>query len=292
MNVGFIGLGTMGGPMAANVLRRGDKVFGYDVNASACKKLEAVGMTICASPAEAARQAEIVITMLPTEVEVETVCLGASGVVEGARRGLLLMEMSTIDPDASRSIAGRLRERGIDMIDTPVARGSKEAEEGKLLIFVGGTEEQLERARPLLECMGEIILHIGPQGQALVAKLVNNLLGLGTLAVVAEAFAIGRQGGVPLETMIKVATSSAATNGYVANVLPKKVWRGDTAPGFKVDLAHKDIGLALNWANRARLPVPMAALIRERYSQARAQGLGSEDCTAIVNLVKDLGRLA
>jgi 4-hydroxybutyrate dehydrogenase / sulfolactaldehyde 3-reductase len=292
MNVGFIGLGTMGGPMAANVLRRGDKVFGYDVDANACRRLEAVGMTTCASPAEAARQAEVVITMLPTEVEVEAVCLGASGVVEGAHPGVLLVEMSTIDPDASRSIAGRLQERGIDMIDAPVARGSKEAEEGKLLIFVGGTEQQLECARPLLECMGEIILHIGPQGQALVAKLVNNLLGLGTLAVVAEAFAIGRQGGVALETMIKVATSTAATNGYVASVLPKKVWRGDTSPGFKVDLAHKDIGLALNWANRARLPVPMAALIRERYSQARAQGWGGEDCTAIVNLVKDLGRLA
>ena len=292
MNIGFIGLGTMGGPMAANVLRRGFKVFGYDVDGSACKKLEAVGMATCASPAEAARQADIVVTMLPTEVEVEAACLGPGGVVEGARPGLLLVEMSTIDPDASRSIAGRLRERGIDMIDAPVARGSKEAELGKLLIFVGGTEQQLERARALLECMGEIILHIGPQGQALVAKLVNNLLGLGTLAVVAEAFAIGRQGGVSLETMIKVATSTAATNGYVASVLQKKVWRGDTSPGFKVDLAHKDIGLALNWANRARLPVPMAALIRERYSQARAQGWGGEDCTAIVNLVKDLGRLA
>jgi 4-hydroxybutyrate dehydrogenase / sulfolactaldehyde 3-reductase len=292
MNIGFIGLGTMGGPMAANVLRRGFKVFGYDVDGSACKKLEAVGMATCASPAEAARQAEIVVTMLPTEVEVEAACLGPGGVVEGARPGLLLVEMSTIDPDASRSIAGRLRERGIDMIDAPVARGSKEAELGKLLIFVGGTEQQLERARALLECMGEIILHIGPQGQALVAKLVNNLLGLGTLAVVAEAFAIGRQGGVSLETMIKVATSTAATNGYVASVLQKKVWRGDTSPGFKIDLAHKDIGLALNWANRARLPVPMAALIRERYSQARAQGWGGEDCTAIVNLVKDLGRLA
>ncbi len=292
MNIGFIGLGTMGGPMAANVLRRGFKVFGYDVDGSACKKLEAVGMATCASPAEAARQAEIVVTMLPTEVEVEAACLGPGGVVEGARPGLLLVEMSTIDPDASRSIAGRLRERGIDMIDAPVARGSKEAELGNLLIFVGGTEQQLERARALLECMGEIILHIGPQGQALVAKLVNNLLGLGTLAVVAEAFAIGRQGGVSLETMIKVATSTAATNGYVASVLQKKVWRGDTSPGFKIDLAHKDIGLALNWANRARLPVPMAALIRERYSQARAQGWGGEDCTAIVNLVKDLGRLA
>ena len=292
MNIGFIGLGTMGGPMAANVLRRGFKVFGYDVDGSACKKLEAVGMATCASPAEAARQAEIVVTMLPTEVEVEAACLDPGGVVEGARPGLLLVEMSTIDPDASRSIAGRLRERGIDMIDAPVARGSKEAELGKLLIFVGGTEQQLERARALLECMGEIILHIGPQGQALVAKLVNNLLGLGTLAVVAEAFAIGRQGGVSLETMIKVATSTAATNGYVASVLQKKVWRGDTSPGFKIDLAHKYIGLALNWANRARLPVPMAALIRERYSQARAQGWGGEDCTAIVNLVKDLGRLA
>jgi hypothetical protein len=156
--------------MAANVLRRGFKVFGYDVDGSACKKLEAVGMTTCASPAEAARQAEVVITMLPTEVEVEAVCLGPAGVVEGARAGLLLVEMSTIDPDASRSIAGRLRERGIEMIDAPVARGSKEAEEGKLLIFVGGTEQQLQRARPLLECMGEIILHIGPQGQALAEE--------------------------------------------------------------------------------------------------------------------------
>jgi len=194
---------------------------------------------------------------------------------------------STTDQGSSRLLT-----LSSDYGDAPVARSSKEAELGKLLIFVGGTEQQLERARPLLECMGEVILHIGPQGQALVAKLVNNLLGLGTLTVVAEAFAIGRQGGVPLETMIQVASMTAATNGYVAGYLQKKVWRRDTSPGFKIDLAHKDIGLALNWGNRARLPVPMVALIRERYNQARAQGWGGEDCTAIVNLCKDLGRLA
>ena len=194
---------------------------------------------------------------------------------------------STTDQGSSRLLT-----LSSDYGDAPVARSSKEAELGKLLIFVGGTEQQLERARPLLECMGEVILHIGPQGQALVAKLVNNLLGLGTLTVVAEAFAIGRQGGVPLETMIQVASMTAATNGYVAGYLQKKVWRGDRSPGFKIDLAHKDIGLALNWGNRARLPVPMVALIRERYNQARAQGWGGEDCTAIVNLCKDLGRLA
>jgi 4-hydroxybutyrate dehydrogenase/sulfolactaldehyde 3-reductase len=178
---------------------------------------------------------------------------------------------STTDQGSSRLLT-----LSSDYGDAPVARSSKEAELGKLLIFVAGTEEQLRRARPLLKCMGEVILYIGPQGQALVAKLVNNLLGLGTLTVVAEAFALGRQAGVRLETMIEVANKTMATNGYVAGYLQNKVFRGDTAPGFKIDLAHKDLGLALNWANRARLRVPMAALIWERYNQARAQGWGAK----------------
>ncbi|MHB1416150.1 MAG: NAD(P)-dependent oxidoreductase, partial [Chloroflexota bacterium] len=282
--IGFVGLGTMGRPMAANILKHGFEVYGFDVNPTAVASLAPQGLKACASPAEVARNAEAVVTMLPTEAEVGEVCFGPDGLMEGAQPGLLVVDMSTISPDASQKIAAQVAAKGCEMIDAPVGRSSKNAEEGTLLIMVGGAEAQLERARPILNCLGDTIVHCGSQGQGLAAKLVNNFLSLGSLAVVAEAFALGRQAGVSLETMLQIANMSAAGNNYFKGYLQQKALGGDLAPGFKIDLAHKDLGLVVNWANRMQLPLPVGALVRERYSEARLQGRGGQDCTAIVHL--------
>lgn len=286
--VGFIGLGTMGEPMARNVLRGGFPLTVYDRRSEPVQRLVQVGASAGASPQDVAERSDIVITMLPDSPDVEAVVLGPEGVLAGLRPGAVYIDMSTIDPRVTRRLAEQVQSRGAEMLDAPVGRGSAEAAAGRLLIMVGGDPAVVERCRPVLLTMGDTIYYCGPLGSGITVKVVNNLLSASILVATAEAVVLGVRAGVAVETLLKVLSGTAAANWHLANTFRRKVFAGDFQPGFKIDLAYKDLGLALGLAGDLRVPTPVGALCRELYNLARAQDKGALDWGAYIQLLEEL----
>jgi 4-hydroxybutyrate dehydrogenase / sulfolactaldehyde 3-reductase len=283
--IGFIGLGTMGGPMARNLLKAGFALRIFDVNPAALKGLSATGAFAADSAADAARGADVVITMLPNGEHVETAVFGKSGAVETMERGTLFVDMSTIAPAVTDRIAAKLAERAIAMLDAPVGRSSQHAIDGKLLIMVGGAAVDLERARPLFEKLGDTIVHCGAVGSGGRMKLVNNFMSVTLNATTAEALILAEASGLDPELARSVMLGTVAGQGHMATTYPAKVLKGDLTPGFMVDLAHKDLGLAIELASRLGVEVPTALAARAAYDFARAQGYGRKDWTAIYTVL-------
>jgi 4-hydroxybutyrate dehydrogenase / sulfolactaldehyde 3-reductase len=285
--IGFIGVGTMGGPMARNLLKAAYPLRVFDINPQACAALTAAGAKPATSPADAARDAEIVITMLPNGEDVETAMFGPAGAVECMQQGSLLIEMSTIAPAATDRIAGKLKARGIAMLDAPVGRSSQHAVEGKLLIMVGGEAADVERARPVLEKLGDTIVHCGRSGSGSRMKVVNNFMSITANVTTAEALLLAEASGLDPELARKVMLGTTAGQGHMATTYPAKVLRNDLSPGFMVDLAHKDLGLALELAAELDVSTPTAAAARPIYEHARSEGHGRHDWTAIYSMLRE-----
>jgi 3-hydroxyisobutyrate dehydrogenase len=286
--VGFVGLGTMGAPMAKNVARGGYALTVYDVRPDAVAALTKAGARGAGSAREAAAEADAVITMLPDSPDVRRAVLDAGGVLEGMRPGAVLIEMSTIDPSVTREVAAAAARKGVRMIDAPVGRSSAAAETGSLLIMVGGEAQLLEECRPLLECMGDTIYHCGALGAGATVKIVNNLLSGSILLAAAEAVVLGVKAGAAPEVMLEVLAGTAAGCWHLENTFGKKVFNGDFAPGFKVRLAHKDLGLAQNLARENGVPLLLGSLARELYALASAQGLADQDWGAYTTVLEQL----
>lgn len=285
--IGFIGLGTMGRPMAKNLLKAGHRLWVCDINPATVQALVGAGATGVSIPKEAAAPAEIVITMLPDSPDVERVILGPDGVVDGARPGTLVIDMSTIEPAVTRRIAADLAGRQIRMMDAPVGRPPAMAEQGRLLIMVGGSAEDVAEARPVLEAMGDTIIHIGPLGSGAAMKLVNNYVSTTAAILTAEGLVLGVKAGLKLETMLQVMTGTMAATAHMTGTFPR-AFRGNFEPGFKVDLAHKDLGLALSMGASLNMPLVTGAVSREVYAQARAMGRGALDQTAVMLMLEEL----
>ncbi len=281
--VGFIGLGRMGRPMASNLRRKGFELTVHDVNPAPVRTLVELGARPAGSAAEVAKESDVVLTMLPTSAEVEAVALGPGGLLAHGREGQLLMDMSTIDPAATERIAAALAGRGIAMVDAPVGRLASHAERGESLFMVGAAEADLRRVRPLLEAMGTTIHHCGPVGAGGRTKLVNNYICVVLCQMNAEALALAETFGLDLERTLEVLHGTTATNGQLRINWASKVLAGDTSPGFTIDLAHKDLSLALAAAQAAKLPMPLGAATREMFSLARARGYGGLDFSAALD---------
>ena len=283
--VGFIGVGVMGMPMALNLIGGGHRVRAFDIAPAALEAVGRRGAGVATSPRDAAEGADFVITMLPTGENVADAVFGRDGAAESLGRESLLIEMSTGLPSHFDSLAERLRSGGHRAIDAPVGRTSKEAEEGTLLVMVGGEPEDMERARPILDCMGDTIIHCGPSGAGIRTKLVNNYLSIVSNVVVAEALAIAEGAGLDRDTVIEVLIGTTAGRGHLATTYPAKVLAGDLDPGFMVDLARKDLGLAIRMSADNGSSSAMGASALPFYDAAHHQGLGRRDWTAIYNLV-------
>ena len=283
--IGFIGVGVMGMPMALNLIHRGHRVRAFDIAADALAAIGRKGAETAASPKQAAEDADFVITMLPTGAHVTEAVFGTDGAAQALTHDSLLIDMSTGLPSDFDALVGRLRSDGRQAIDAPVGRTSKEAEEGTLLIMVGGEADQVEQARPVLECMGDTVIHCGPAGAGIRTKLVNNYLSIVSNVVVAEALAIGERAGLDRHTVIEVLMGTTAGRGHLATTYPAKVLAGDLQPGFMVDLAHKDLGLALRMSDENGSPSTMGASALPVYAAARSQGMGRLDWTAIYQMV-------
>ena len=257
--IGFVGLGRMGRPMASNLSRKGFRLAVHDINRDAVAELELLQAKGVASVADAARDSEIVVTMLPDSDVVEQVVAGGGGILQHAKPGTLIMDMSTISPNVTDALAAKAAEKGMTFVDAPVGRLASHADRGESLFMVGAAPADFERVRPLLEAMGNTIHHCGPVGAGIRTKLVNNFLAVASCQFNAEALALSQRFGLDLQRTLDVLYGTTAVNGQLKIAWPAKVLSGDTAPGFTIDLAHKDLSLILDAANAARVPMPMGA---------------------------------
>jgi 4-hydroxybutyrate dehydrogenase / sulfolactaldehyde 3-reductase len=287
MTIGFVGLGKMGRPMASNLCRKGSRLVVFDVNPEPVRALEALGARAGANVAAVADACDIVFTMLPASADVEQVVDGDNGLIARARTGGVIVDMSTIDPLVTDRLASVAAAKGIGFVDAPVGRLASHAERGECLFMVGADVEAFARVRPLLECMGTTIHHCGGAGAGMRTKLVNNYLAIISCQLNAEAIALSQRFGLELEKTLDVIHGTTATNGQLKIAWPSKVLKGDVAPGFTIDLAHKDLTLIVEAANAAKVPVPIAAAAREAYSVARSRGHGGLDFSAMVDVLCD-----
>lgn len=283
-SVGFIGLGTMGGPMARNVLKGGHDLFVLDINQTAVAKLTGEGAQAAASPREVAGASEIVITMLPDAPDVERAVLGPDGVLAGLRPGSVYIDMSTIDPTTTQRIGRMVAEKGADMIDSPVGKTAEHAVAGTLTLMVGGEESVIERVTPILRLMGSDLIRCGDLGAGQAMKLVNNLLASILLEASVEALVSGTKAGLTLDTMISVLKTTMAWNNQLAIAMHNRALKGDFEPGFMVKLAHKDCRLAMSMNEGLGLKAPLGAATLAALQDAIDEGLGTNDVGALLRL--------
>jgi 3-hydroxyisobutyrate dehydrogenase len=298
MKIGFIGTGAMGRPMLANLVKKGHTVSAYDVAEAALDGAARAGAARAASAAAAARDAELVITMLPSSSHAESAYLGAGGVLESVARGRLCVDMSTIDPSVSRRIAEAVTARGARFLDAPVSGGVPRAEDGTLAIMVGGDARDFEEARPVLAAMGANIIHVGPVGSGEVAKLCNNLIAGVAAVAVSEAFRIAEGFGVDPKVLTDVISKSSGNTWVMEHMHPvpglvgKAPSSRDYAPGFTTDLMAKDLGLAVNAARELRVPVVVAPAAQQALRLASSHGLGRKDFSSVYMFLRASSREA
>lgn len=288
LNVGFIGLGRMGLGMASNLQRKGFSLTVYDINTSAVDTLAKSGARAAGSVADATRDMDIVITMLPNSAVVLEIVAGPDGVLAHARKGAIIMDMSTVEPAVTDRLASAAIAQGNSFVDAPVGRLASHADRGESLFMVGATEADYATVTPLLEAMGTTIHHCGSTGSGTRTKLVNNYLAVVSCQLNAEALTLSQRFGLSLEKTLDVIYGTTATNGQLKIAWPDKVLKGDIAPGFTIDLAHKDLTLIVEAANTVKSPMPIGAAAREAFSTARARGFGGNDFSAMVDVLCDL----
>jgi 3-hydroxyisobutyrate dehydrogenase-like beta-hydroxyacid dehydrogenase len=284
MKVGFIGLGVMGGPMAANVLKGGHELTVYDLNPAAMAQLTLLGAKAAASPREVGRASEVVITMLPEPQHVEGTILGDNGAAAGMAAGGTVIDMSTIDPTTSQRIGQALKARGLAMVDSPVGKTSEHAVTGTLTLMIGGEAADIERVRPVLSCMGNQFFVCGGQGMGHAMKMTNNLLATTIMCANTEALAIGAKCGLTLETMVEVMKTTMGWNQQLAVALPKKAFVGDDSPGFMVKLAAKDVRLAVAQARQQGFEPLVGAGALATLDRAAQLGRADRDTAALLFL--------
>ena len=290
--IGFLGVGTMGLPMATNLVKKGFTVTAYDLNPEAVKAAVAAGMTGAASAAEAVTGADIVVTMLPSSPHVEAAYGGDGGIINAARKGTLCIDMSTVDPAASRRVAAAAAERGIRFVDAPVSGGTPRATDGTLAIMVGGSLEDFQAALPTLQAMGTNVIHVGPVGSGEVAKLCNNLVAGVVAVAVSEAFRIAEGFGVDPKVVTEVIAKSSGNTWVMEHMHPvpgivaRAASTNGYAPGFMTDLMCKDVGLAVDAARNLRIPLFVAPAAQQVYRLASSHGLARKDFTSVYTFLK------
>ena len=285
--IGFIGLGIMGSPMAANLVKARFEVSGYDLNAPNVAKLAAAGGTGALSIAEAIDGADIVITMLPAHPQVAAAVLGEGGVFASIKPGTLFIDFSTIRPETSIEVARAGAALGVRVLDAPVSGGEKGAIDGVLSIMVGGEPDAFAAARPVFDAVGKVAALCGPAGSGQVVKAANQLVVGGTYALVAEAIVLMEAAGVDAGAGLDMLAGGLA-GSRILELKRASMLARDFKPGFRIDLHHKDMGIALDAARQAEVALPMTNLVAALIQAARAQGLGDRDHSALLAVAENL----
>ena len=283
--VGFVGLGVMGEPMARNLLRAGHEVVAFTRDAGVLAEVVGEGAEPGAGASDVAARSDVIVTMLPNSAVVAEVVLGEGGVLEGARPGSLVIDMSTIDPSVSRRLADAGRERGVAVLDAPVSGGDVGAKQGTLSIMVGGEAADFARAEPVFAALGKTIVHVGPHGAGQVVKACNQIVVAITYAAVSEALVLGSKAGVDPARILDVLSGGLAAN-RIMEVRRRNFLEHDFTPGFKIDLHHKDLTIALDAGGENGVPLPLTATVQQMFRILRANGQGSDDHSALLTLIE------
>jgi 4-hydroxybutyrate dehydrogenase/sulfolactaldehyde 3-reductase len=281
--IGFVGLGRMGKGMASNLQKKGFGLTVFDLQEAPLLDLEKLGAKRAKSFAELVQNSDVVLTVLPGSPEVEAAVLGPEGILAHGRPGLLLMDLSTVDPVTTDKLSAALAAKGMSMVDSPIGRLASHADRGECLFMVGASEPDFNRVKPLLQAMGTTIHHCGKVGNGIRTKLVNNYLSIVSCQMNAEVLTLANAYGLDLETTLDVIHGTSATNGQLKLNFATKVLVGDTDAGFTVDLAHKDLTLIVNSANTNKVALPIAAVARESLSLARSTPYHALDFSALLD---------
>jgi len=286
VKVAFIGLGTMGGPMALNIMKAGHDLIIYNRTAGKEELLTAQGAQRAASPTDAARKAEVIVTCLSDTPDVEDVVLGADGIIHGAQPGTIVVDMSTISPEATRRIAQAVGQKGIRMVDAPVSGGSEGAQRGTLAIMVGGNPEDVEKVLPVLQSMGTSVTHVGPIGAGQLTKAINQIIIAGVYFSVAEGMVLGIKAGLDMEKVLQ-AVSHGAAGSWVLTNRSRNMIDNSYPLGFRVRLHQKDLRIALETARKLGVTLPVAALVDQIENGIIARGYGDEDVSAMARSIRE-----
>jgi 2-hydroxy-3-oxopropionate reductase len=288
--VGFVGLGIMGRPMARNLMEAGYELALYNRTREKAEDLAKEGSAeVVGSPEEAAQKSDIIVTMLPDSPDVREVVAGEDGILEGIKEGALLVDMSTISPVVTEELAEAVKKQGASMLDAPVSGGDVGAIEGTLSIMVGGSEEDFERAKPLFEVMGNTVTHVGPTGTGQVVKAANQIVVALTIEAVSEALVLGSKGGVSPEKILDVLGGGLAGN-KVMEVKREKFLSHEFDPGFRSELHHKDLGIALEAGREYGVVLPVTAIVDQMLLAMEKKGWGGEDHSALLRVIEDLSQ--
>jgi 3-hydroxyisobutyrate dehydrogenase-like beta-hydroxyacid dehydrogenase len=283
MQVGFIGFGNMGMPMCTNLIAAGHDVCVFDLRPEATKACKTMGATVAQSAADAASEVEVVMTSLPRPSDVEAVAIGANGIIEGAAPGTIYADLTTNSPVVSKRVGTELAAKDIAMIDAPVSGGVVGARKATLAIMAGGDEAAYQICLPLFEAMGQNISHLGEQGCGCVANIVNNLIAFCSMAAGAEGLMLGAAAGIDPVKLDNVIRASSG-NSMAYRGIARKSLEGDWSPSFTVDLAYKDMHLALELADELEIPLPLSAQVHNLMRMAKGLGFGSNDASAIMRV--------
>ena len=286
VRIGFIGIGNMGRLMARHLLDGGHQLSVFDIDSNSASGILSRGASWAGSPRDVAARSEIVFTSLPMPQDVEAVATGAEGILEGATAGSILCDVSTTDPDTIRRIDAAAQPVGVQVLDAPVSGGTTGARNATLCIMVGGDETAFARVKPVLELMGNTIVHCGALGSGAACKIANNLINLGSYFLVAEAFTLGIKAGVSTQTLFDVISNSSG-NTQSMQEFPGGLFAGNFDEGFALDLAAKDVGLATRLGRRLGLPMDSAAGIEQQYAEALRRGWGKLSAVSVVRLLEE-----
>jgi len=285
--IGFIGLGIMGKPMAHNLLNAGFPLVVLNRHQAVTDEFVAAGSTSGARPRDIAAACDVLITMLPGSPQVEEVLLGPAGVIEGAHAGLIVVDMSTISPAVTKTLASRLAERGIAMLDAPVSGGDRGAIAGTLSIMVGGDQETFKRCLPIFQALGKTIVHIGESGAGQVVKACNQIVVALVIEAVSEALVLGSKAGVDPAKILQVLSGGLAAN-RVLQLRGASMLTHDFTPGGRIRFHHKDLGIALEAGRTYGVSLPVTALVDQMFASLEIKGRGDLDHSALLTYLEDL----
>jgi 4-hydroxybutyrate dehydrogenase / sulfolactaldehyde 3-reductase len=290
MKVAFIGVGTMGGPMALNIAKRFGDMAIYDVSHTALEPFRSTNCRIASSPGDAADGADIVMTMLPDSAHVRSTMFEKNGVCSTLKREALIVDFSTISATESLAIGDELVSRDYRFMDAPIGRTPRDAAAGTLLVIVGGDAADIERAKPLFEMISDEVVHAGPRGSGIKLKLVNNYMSTVGALLTAEALNLAKKAGLDRDITVKVLSNTTAGRGQLLVNFPKKVLAGDVTPDFPLKMAHKDVSHALALGAQTGSPLFLGAIAREMFGLAAPWNRANEDWTAVLLLLEDVSR--
>ena len=287
MKVGFIGIGLMGQHMVKHIIKAGHDLVVYDINKNAASEIISMGATFADYPAQVAQASEVVFTSLPRPQDVEEVTLGEGGILAGASVNTTHFDLSTTDPETIKHVSTLYGQKGATILDAPVSGGTVGAEKGTLCIMVGGDLEKYNKYKSILDAMGSQVMYCGDIGSGAVCKIANNLIGMTLGVVLSEALSMGVKAGVDPMTLYDAISASTGNTAHMRSY-PETLFKGNFTPGFKLDLAAKDVGLATDMGRKLRVPMKISNLVQQCYIDAQNKGWGQESTLAIAKLQEEI----